>query len=330
MRKLEKLLPLLLHREEDVEYFSNADTSGFLLITKNKKYLITADSYVKANAVIIESKDYYKDLFELFKKLRIKKAFACVDSMPFKMFSTLSKKVRLYDAEDKVDKIRSIKTKKEIKCIEKASRLSVRAMKAVKESIKKGVTEKEIYKTALCESITESEGIAFNFIISSGKNSLRIHSKPTDKKIKEDETIIVDLGFVVNNYCSDMTRTFCINPSKEKEEKWEIIKKAYKIALGKIKPGKKCNEAVIAVQSFFKEKGVLQYWKYSLGHGIGLRVHEEPVISLKSKQTFKNNMVIALEPGLHVQNIGGFRLENTLVINKSVKNLTKMNEEMRV
>ena len=103
MKKLKETTPLLLHRAEDIKYFSNADTTGFLLITKNKKYSITADSYVKANAIIIESKDYYKDLFELLKKQRIKKVFACIDSMPLRMFSILSKKVKIYNAEEKID-----------------------------------------------------------------------------------------------------------------------------------------------------------------------------------------------------------------------------------
>jgi len=218
MKALEKITPLLLHREEDIKYFSGSDSSGFFLITKKGNFLITADSNTKTNAVIIESKDYYKDLFKLIEKLKIKKGFACIDSMPLKMFSVISKRIKLHNAEEKINEVRSIKKKEEIRNVKKASKLAVESMKAAKESIRAGVTEKEIAKIALCSVINKSDDRAFRFIIASGKNSLNIHPMPTDKKVKEGETVIIDLGFVVNGYHSDMTRTFVINPSKEQEK----------------------------------------------------------------------------------------------------------------
>lgn len=321
IKKIRKKIsyPILLFGEENIRYFTGAPAlGGVLLITKDNEYLITGDfdlarkTYI--DNIIVPRKSASDEFSKLFKREKIKRL-----GVDFTSFALVYKKklgnVKIFDISESLFQMRAIKDKKEIRNVKKACKISSKAMKIIKNSIKPGVTERRI-RTKAMSVLNECEAQAFDFIVASGKNSMYSHSYPTNKRIKQKEMIIVDLGVKVKGYCSDMTRTFCIKPTKEQKKYYDITLHAYRTAFNNARSGISCSKLWKMVEKEFREKEVKRYWKYWLGHGVGLGIHEFPRLGEYSKDKLKENMTVAIEPGLHIHKIGGMRIEDTVLITK--------------
>lgn len=158
------------------------------------------------------------------------------------------------------------------------------------------MTEKEIAKYIL-EFFEKNgaEGLAFDTIVGSGVNSAQIHSTPTDRKILENDIILFDMGCVYNGYCGDMSRTIFIGkPTKKQEDIYDLVYKTYLNAIKNIKIGDLTDIADGYGRKMIIEKGY--DYAHALGHGVGIKVHEEPLLSPKRKDRLEENMVFSIEP----------------------------------
>ncbi len=223
----------------------------------------------------------------------------------------------LVDVSDELQEQRSVKDEEEIKNIKKACDVTRKALDKAKEGVEQGKKENEVFIDLHELYYNEPVKLSFTPIVASGKNSVYIHVFPENKKIRRNDTVIVDTGCRVNNYCSDMTRTFCLNPSKQQEKIINLTERAVEKALSEVRPGMTGAEAYRLVEQFFEDESVLDNWKYSLGHGVGLNIHESPSLSLESEDVLKEGMVFTLEPGLSVPGVGGTRIEFTGVLQKN-------------
>lgn len=308
--------------------------SGILLITKDNEFLIASD-YDLAKKSFIENiikpkRSSLDELVNLLKENKIKNIgldLSLLHSIYYKKIK--SKHIEITDISEKLKKFREVKEDWEIGKIKKACKLADKAMSRAQEVIKIGKTEREIRNEASHSVLNECEGTAYDSIVASGENSLYIHPIPSKRRIKRGDLIIVDLGFKVEGYHSDLTRTFCINPNKKQKELYKTVLESQKIAINSLNRGVACKQINNKIGLFFKSKGVDKYVKYGIGHGVGLDIHESPYFGKDSKDILRNNMVFTIEPGLHVPFIGGVRIEDTILLTKKgFKSLTRFSKKL--
>ena len=160
-----------------------------------------------------------------------------------------------------------------------------------------------------------AEGEAFNAIVASGENSSKPHATPTDRKIEQRDIITIDMGCRYKGYCSDMTRTIFIGePSKEQLNVYNLVLKAQEDTINDIKDGQSTKQLAKIVENLFNEKKYSLV--HSLGHGVGLDIHEKPFINMKNDMVLKENMIITDEPGIYLAGNFGIRIEDTVLVTK--------------
>ena len=177
------------------------------------------------------------------------------------------------------------------------------------------MTEKQIARKIQNYYMNNSEGISFEPIVASGENSSKPHAIPTDRVIKENDIITIDMGCKIKGYCSDMTRTIFIgNPTEEQKRVYNLVLDNQEKSLREMKDGASIKDIAKIVTSNFALQGYDLV--HSLGHGVGLEIHETPFIKEANDNTLKENMVVTDEPGVYIPGNFGIRIEDTLLITK--------------
>lgn len=208
-----------------------------------------------------------------------------------------------------------IKSKDEIEKLKRASLLADECFKYICSEIKIGMSEKDI-SSKMDEYMLShgATGLAFETIVGSGVNSAQIHSTPTDRKIEYGDIILLDFGCVVDEYCSDISRTIFVGEVKpEYKEIYDIVLKAQLAGIEKITSDITAKEADLISRNIINEAGY--DFNHALGHGVGKEVHESPVISPKKEDVvLKDNMVFTIEPGIYLEKRFGVRIEDTVLL----------------
>ena len=191
--------------------------------------------------------------------------------------------------------------------------------------IRPGVTEREIaLKLDNCMLENGAEGLSFETIALAGANTSMPHGVPGNYKVKNGDFVLMDFGAVYDGYHSDMTRTVCVGQSSEKMGKiYDIVLKAQLEALKKVKSGITGSELDGYARDIIDESGYGDFFGHSLGHGVGMEIHEFPTASSKSETILKENMVVTVEPGIYLPGEFGVRIEDFVVVTEnSHQNLT--------
>ena len=213
---------------------------------------------------------------------------------------------------------RLIKTQDEIDRMKRAAELGDIGFKTIYNSIQAGMTEKELAAEAeYAMRKAGGDGTSFDTIVATGENSAYPHSTTSEKKIEEGDIILVDIGSKFNGYCSDMTRTFIFGGvDPEKAKLVNLVNDCNQYILDIIKAGLGCSEVDGLSRRFFNKKN--QDWGsrfiHSLGHGVGIEIHENPYLSPASPMVLRENMVVTVEPGLYLSNRFGIRIENMVLV----------------
>ena len=148
-----------------------------------------------------------------------------------------------------------------------------------------------------------------------GENSSKPHAVPTNRVIQEQDIITIDMGCKVNGYCSDMTRTIFVGGiTEEQKQIYNLVLNNQQKVLNEIHDGANIKSIVRGVESDFNLNN--QTLIHSLGHGVGLNIHEAPAVSLRNDSNLKENMVITDEPGIYIPGKFGIRIEDTLLVTK--------------
>ncbi|OIP24158.1 hypothetical protein AUK22_09045 [bacterium CG2_30_54_10] len=215
-----------------------------------------------------------------------------------------------------VEKLRQIKDREELKCLERAFEISDRSFERLLEFIKPGRTELEV--AAKLEYIMRregSDGASFSTIVAAGEHASCPHASPSERVLKLGEMLKIDFGATSNGYHSDMTRTLFLGKADKKfREIYRIVRKAQKKAISKIEPGVKCFDVDKVARDYIAKKGYGDNFGHGLGHSLGLDIHESPAYSTKSKDTISAGMVLTVEPGIYIPGWGGIRIEDTYIV----------------
>ena len=232
---------------------------------------------------------------------------------------TLSPPVIFEPLNRTVEMMREVKDEFEIKSMKKSADLMSAILEEVITSLKPGITEREV--AWRIESLARDGGadsLAFPAIVASGPNSALPHAVPSNRKLKNKEPIIIDVGVRLDGYCSDMTRTvFLGEPGSEFRNIYSTVRQAQLEALKVIKPGVDSNHPDKIARQIISDAGFGDYFIHSLGHGVGLATHEGPRLGPLKPVTLKKGMVVTVEPGIYIPGRGGVRLEEMVVVEEN-------------
>ena len=253
------------------------------------------------------------------------------DSIPVKKYDEWKAKFKIAKftgASAIISKARLTKTTKEIESIKKACKIGDIGFKTIYDSIEEGMTEVELAAEAeYAMRKAGAEGTSFPTIVATGERSAFPHAKTSDeKKVKNGDIILVDIGARYDGYCSDMTRTFIFGKQDQDKAKLiNLVNEVQESTVNNLEMGMKCVDADKIARDLFIEKN--KAWSsrfiHSLGHGVGIDIHENPYLSPISEESLEENMVFTIEPGLYMPGLGGARTEDLVLLQKDgVKPLT--------
>ena len=233
---------------------------------------------------------------------------------------------KMIAAGDLCDQLRTVKDDRETALIRQAAAISDAAAEYARQIAHAGMTEIELaWEIESHMRQNGSEPVSFSVICASGPNSALPHAKPTQRSINPGEPIVLDFGACAGGYTSDLTRTiYCEEPDSQFKKLYNIVLSAQQAAIEKIRSGMKASEADAIARSVIQNAGYGDYFGHSLGHGIGLEVHEAPFLGPSSKDTLEEGMVFTIEPGIYLPGWGGIRIEDdALLQNNGVVILSK-------
>ncbi len=330
---------VLVTSDVNRRYFTGMKSSaGTVVAFRDKAYLIIDFRYIeKARAVVtsaevIEQKKLYHQLSELIHSHSARNIAVESQTMTINQLNTLKKFIKDIEfietdvLSNAINLLRMSKDLSEIECIRKAQEIAETAFDGILDFIKEGVTEREIaMELERIMMINGSEGVSFETIVLSGENTSMPHGVPSDKKVKKGEFILMDYGAVYNGYHSDMTRTVCLGePSDEMRKVYDIVLEAQTAAINAAHSGITGQELDLIARSIIDDAGYGEYFGHSLGHGVGLEIHEKPNASQSYNHVLNENAVVTIEPGIYIAGKFGVRIEDFVILheNKCV-NITK-------
>ncbi len=219
------------------------------------------------------------------------------------------------DVREDVSNLRAIKSDEEISLIARATNISIQALRKVIDEGIIGYSEKIIAgRISYYMKIFGADQEAFPLIVASNENSAYPHTKPSSKTIELGDVVLVDIGARFSEYNSDMTRMLLHKNSFRDKHYVDAVEEAVNRALEKIEIGVKASEIDAVARDVFSKRGLAKFFIHSLGHGVGIDVHEKPALSSTSRDVLEKNMVITIEPGIYFRGVFGVRIEDLVVI----------------
>jgi Xaa-Pro aminopeptidase len=335
---------ILFSSLENIRYlcgFTGSD--GALINTRKESFFLTDSRYwtqaeeeVKGSQ-IIHYKKKMEGITSLLLDLKLNPIGFESTSLTFSahrfLLERLANASQLIPLEEELKNLRAAKDAQELALMRRAIDISSNAFLSLVKILKEGVPEREV--ALEMESFMKRNGadaIGFDIIIASGKRSALPHGRASAKRIEKGDFILIDFGSGFQGYHSDQTRTLvCTNPSLEQQKIYRIVKEAHDKAIEKIRPGIPISEVDGAARDHIRNQGYGEYFGHGTGHGIGLAVHEDPVVNSENKGLAQEGMVFTIEPGIYIPNWGGVRIEDmVLVTPQGAEVLTYLPRELKI
>lgn len=318
----------------NIRYLTNINAEGVLLLTRRENVYITDGRYMEIvnqaltvddEIIVYDFKELTREDYENFFTFCENVGFE-ENNLTYAQYKEYMHKYKINNFEETeglIEKFRITKKEEEIDCIKKACLITDNCFEHIKKFIKIGMTEKEIAFEIERYFLTNgADSLAFDTIVASGPNSSMPHAVPTDRKIEDGDPITIDMGCKYNGYCSDMTRTvFAGHVPQYMKPVYDLVLKNQLRVQEELKEGANIKLIAKSVESEFKLNGANMV--HSLGHGVGLDIHEFPFMSTKHDFILRENMVVTDEPGIYIPTRFGVRIEDTVLITKyASQNLT--------
>ncbi len=215
-----------------------------------------------------------------------------------------------------VEALREIKDEAEVELIRRAGAMATRALARTLDSVHAGLNELQI--AGVLEKALRDEGsedAPFSPIVASGERAALPHARPSQKIVRNGDFLLLDFGAQCGGYCSDLTRTVVVGrASAEQRAVYEIVKGANAEAAGRVRPGMSGKDADALARRYIEERGYGEAFGHSLGHGLGLEVHEAPRLARTIEAPLGDGTVVTIEPGIYRAGWGGVRIEDDVLL----------------
>lgn len=322
-------------------YFSQyQNDDAAIILTTDKKY------YISDSRVLEEVKELLKDfeIVEVVQNNYIETIGRLIEEMNCKTvgYEDLTIKLSEYNklatingelisSSAEINAIRAKKSVSEIELITKAQEITEQSLEEIFSYFKEGITEIEIKQ--LLESImlkNGSDNIAFSSIVAFGENTAKPHAHASKRKLKFGDAVTLDFGAKYKGYCADMTRSFLFGKSNSRyKEIYNHVLESQKYAIDKLKAGIIGKDGDALARNYLKKYGLDKYFTHSLGHSLGVDIHESPNLSPRCEAIIEENYVLSVEPGVYFAGEFGIRIEDIVNFQKSsVVNLTKCQKNL--
>ena len=306
------------------------------MITPGASYLLTDSRYTEhainetTGFKVVEYESSIAAFFGDFSKKRKFRRVGFeshdISIFNFKQLKKYCKHLKLIPTAHLIEDIRAVKDEVEIENLREAISIGDKAFDHILNYAKPGMTEIEVaWEMEKFMRNQGAEKMAWDpFIVASGVNSSMPHWGAGTRKIKKNDMVLVDYGCVYEGYHSDITRVFLVGkPSEEQKRIYDLVLEAQKLGQSLIKEGKIGAQIDRKVRQYL-EKQTENFYRHSLGHGVGLEVHELPRLSIHSKNKLEKGNVVTVEPGVYIPGWGGVRLEDIVLVKENgVEVLTK-------
>lgn len=341
MTRIEKLIDsgyqnAVIFTPQNRFYFTGFEAEdGILLISDSRAYLAMDPRYFEAakrSVTDAEVVPFDKEFFSLLKNDAVTETD--IKIRDYKFLKTVFKDAEISfsgEFSECITALRSVKDKNEISLIKTAAEIADNAFCHILSFIKEGVTEREVaFEIEMFMRKNGASKTSFDTIVLTGKNGSMPHGVPTDTPIKAGDLVTMDFGCVYKGYCSDMTRTVGVKGIDSfSKEVYETVLKAHYAAIPFYKEGVATADADKAARDIITSAGYGENFGHSLGHGVGIDIHEAPNASSKSKSVFKNNNIVTDEPGIYIPSKLGVRIEDMLIVTeKGGKSLSSTQKEL--
>lgn len=336
--KLAKLRQALIDNQVDAILITNeynrrymtgfTGTAGVAIVSQNDAVFITDFRYTEQAAEQVKEFRIEQHKGTIYEEVAKQAAAMGVKTLGFEQDAMQYGTYEVYKAAIKADfvplsgvieKIRLIKSQEEINIIKVACEIADNAFTHILNFIKPGITELDVSNEL--EFFMRKQGAtssSFDIIVASGLRSALPHGVATDKIIETGDFVTLDFGAYYNGYISDITRTVAVGqPSDQLVEIYNAVLESQLLALEKVGPGMTGAQADAVSRDYLKTKGLGEAFGHSLGHGIGLEVHEGPGLNFRSQIVLEPNMVVTIEPGAYIPGVGGVRIEDDILITET-------------
>ena len=298
---------------------------------------VKAESWIKNVRTWAENTKLTDQLRKTLREFRLLTGNIAVhDQLPvssFRLFQEAAPKARFTSTSTILNQMRMFKSKNEIALMEKAAKLSEIALEMMVPELKGGKKEFELAARIEYEMrVRGSEGTAFETIVGSGPNGAFPHHSSSQRKIREGDFIVFDLGATYSRYCADFTRTLVLRRLASKTGKiYDAVREAHDEAINTVHPGVTAGTVDNTARKAITKAGYGKYLIHATGHGVGLEVHESPYIRKDDDTTLEQGMVFSIEPGVYVPGKLGIRIEDVVVVTKNgCRPLTRYPTELTV
>lgn len=226
--------------------------------------------------------------------------------------------VTLVKATGMVERLRQAKDAEELKCIQTAIDLTDRAMAHAAGLLQPGISEAAVaWEVEVFMRTHGAEGLAFPTIVAFGANSALPHHQSSERQLQVTDPVVIDMGARVEGYCADLTRSFCLAPENGRfADLYGIVLEALQTAERQIHAGLTGQEADAVARDVIRRQGYGEYFGHSLGHGLGLAIHESPSLSRLNDKPLPPGVVETIEPGIYLPDWGGIRIEDVVVLDE--------------
>jgi Xaa-Pro aminopeptidase len=335
---------LIISRIAHIRYLTGfTGSSALLLITPRSLHFLTDPRYAtQAHAEVKEWKISiaHKGMMEEVKRRgflrtirRIGFESNYISHTQYVIYKKLIPDKKWVPLTETLEPYLAVKSGIEIEHIERAIAVAEKSYTEILSLIRPGMREREIAaELSYRMHRNGAEKNAFDIIVAGGARSALPHGVASDRRIKNNEVLLLDFGCVVNGYHSDITRTVFIGRAGSKEKKvYTIVREALDRATGAAADGRRCKEVDSAARSHIRDSGYGEYFGHSLGHGIGLDIHELPRLSPLSDGVLRAGNVVTMEPGIYIPGSFGIRIEDDVLITPDdIKILTRLPGELTV
>lgn len=336
-----KIEGIIVSNPVNVRYLTGLEEEGTLVIGKRENIFITDGRYIESvnskltiddEIVVYDSRNMskydYENIFEMNDNVGFEEKYVTYEQ--YERYLQLYK-VNLTETEGLIENGRIVKDEEETSYIQKACEITDNAFEYIIKNIKKGMTEKDIaFEIEKFMIKNGADRIAFDLIVASGENSSMPHAVPTDRVIQKGDVIQFDIGCKYNGYCSDFSRVVFVDEIKEEYKKvYDFVLDQQEKLKRSLRDGANIKLAIKDRETDYKLKNYSIL--HAFGHGVGLDIHEQPVLRSSQDCILKENSIIAIEPGVYIPGKFGIRIEDTFKVTKfDCTPLTKSSKEICV
>lgn len=350
MNRIENLRALLDEQNLDgffmthlpnIRYFTGfSGSSAYVLFTKDKNYFITDFRYKNQSAFevkgyeIIINYNFSIEVEKIINSCGLKNIGVEASRMSLSSLKNLEEKnpaAKFHAVNEQIEKLTMAKTAEEITSLKKAVEISDKTFSKMLEFIKPGMSELDVAAELTYTHLKlGAQKNSFDPIVASGIRGALPHGIASDKKIEKGDMVTLDFGCIYNGFCSDVTRTVAVGePRDEMKKIYQIVLDSQLLAIMNAKSNSSSKALDAVARDYISSKGYGANFGHGLGHGLGIEVHEAPSVSARNDSQLVSNSIITIEPGIYVENLGGVRIEDdVLITNGSCEVLNKSPKEL--